>query len=422
MVVIAIVVLESVLLFSLSKINAPASNPRPLLLLSQFVSIVGTTLLSVSFVLAGRFRVMDKLFGGLDRMYRTHHVVSGIAYILLLHHPILLILDKLPNLKAALLYIIPSSYIPYTVGILSLWTLTMLIVLTLYVDLPYDLWKKTHEYMGVALLFAVLHVYLIPSDVSRYLPLRIWMLTLLACASASYVYKRFLYRLFGPRYAYTVAATHRTGDVIEFVLSPVGKQMHFIPGQFAFLIFSNRTTPSEEHPFSMCGAPQDTQLRFCAKVLGDFTLTLRDIKVGDQVTVTGPYGAFGERFLSGKPAVCIAGGIGITPFLSMIAAQSNSVLSRPVHLIYSVTSTEDAVGQDAISRFRRTCPAIDYRLYTTAQNGRLTGQKVRDLVGDMTRSVIFLCGPQPMMASLSEQFVQMGVKRKNIVYEDFRLK
>lgn len=414
-------VLATVLLFLLSKPSLGFTDVWSLVWLSQISSLIGTTLLSWGFILAARTKIIERLFGGLDRVYQTHHLVSGIAYLLLLEHPFLLIVSRLPNISSALTLIIPGANIAYTAGICALLIMTGLIIFTLFVDLPYHIWKKTHEFMGLALLFAAIHVYLIPSDISRYLPLRIFMLTQIAFALISVIYKQLLFKLVNPSREFILKDIRHYGDVVELTLNPLEKMLSFAPGQFVFAQFS-QSPHSEAHPFSITSVPDDPEIKLAIKVVGDGTLKVLDLRPGSSVTLSGPFGMFGERFWTRRPVVCVAGGIGITPFLSLLSSAARKRRHSQVKLFYTVPNIEQAYGNDLINNISRDWPEFSFHLHPSRSLGRLTGKMISDLIPELKNALVFLCGPQPMMLGLKDQLVAIGLRRSQIIFEDFRFK
>ncbi len=407
-----------VLLWYLSKSDPLVITDKPLIAATQVISLVGTMLLSWSYILASRTKGIEKLFGGLDKVYKMHTMTSEIGFLAILHHPLFLMLNALPNFTLVKMYFIPSTDISYTTGIIALAIYMVLVTLTIYVNMPYHIWKKLHEYMGVALLFTLAHVYLINSDISRFMPLRIYMLVFLGLAIVAYVYKKYLYFTFGPRFLYVVKKVVRNGEILDIYMSPVGKSMSFVSGQFVFMTLRGKGINNEDHPFSIASSSKDKDIRICTKILGDYTLTLRDLREGAEVILHGPFGAFGDRLLrSKKPAVFIGGGIGITPFLGMMREIKN--ITR---LYYCCSTTEEAVFHDEIERDMAMHPQFSYQAIISKRDGRLTAHKIKEHVSDITNHLFFLCGPTPMMHGLTEHLAKLGVPRKNIIFEDFNFK
>lgn len=102
--------------------------------------------------------------------------------------------------------------------------------------------------------------------------------------------------------------------------------MNYEPGKFAFI--SVRDSPrlrAEQHPFSISSGPVGRQLRFSYKAIGDYIIALGDAAKGWHVRVYGPFGQFTLHQLGEfRRLVWIAGGIGITPFPSMLAFEGTN--------------------------------------------------------------------------------------------------
>jgi len=396
---------------------------RPFLSIGQISALLGTVLLCITFMLSSKAAFLERFFGGFDKVYKTHHIISAVSFIFLLNHPLFLIINVLPNTKAAFLYILPGVNLSYDFGIFALWIMCLLVVLTLYIKLPYHVWKKTHEYFGVVLLFSFLHVLLVSNDISRFFPLRLWMFSFLFLSLGLYFYFKILYPNFGPIYKYLIDRIERKEDVLEVYLKPITKVLKFIPGQFAFLQFESPGIEPEVHPFSISSSPNDEFLRFSIKILGDYTLTLKDLRKGSIAKVWGAYGCFSERFFSNKDAVCIAGGIGVTPFLSMIAYEAKKGSNgRQIFLFYCGRDMDELCYNNEIINMTSVDSVVKYIPYSSAERGRIKAKNVFDVVGNLADKLIFLCGPPPMMKDLEVQFLELGVERKNIIFEEFNLK
>ena len=100
----------------------------------------------------------------------------------------------------------------------------LLIALTLWVKISYNRWKRTHEFFGLVLLIVGVHIFVVNADVARYPLLAVWLYGLLGLALISFVYIRFLYRRWGPRFDYYVWGIERIGDIPRGDLRPPGSK------------------------------------------------------------------------------------------------------------------------------------------------------------------------------------------------------
>jgi predicted ferric reductase len=399
----------------------------------------------------------------LDKVYQVHKRIGRWAFFLILLHPVFLAVDRLPDVPAflqAMFFLLPEGdrYLwGQNAGVLALLGFAALMALTLWLKIPYHRWKRTHEYFGLILLLVSVHIFLVRADVARYPFLTGWMYGWLGLALCSFVYIRFLYRRWGPRFGYYVSGIERIGDILEVTFAPQAKKMDFRPGQFIYLVVHKEGITLEPHPYSIaCGYNLEARLKLGIKQVGDHTRTLDRLNVGDPVTLYGPYGHFGDAFLrADRDCVFIGGGIGITPFIGMwhVALHSEEQYDRsqvplpirelhpeilktwksPRVSFFYVCRTPDEASFDndirnevILSQFHGF-PQLEkrghhYELYLSSKQGRISAAYIDQQVhGGIPDKYVFLCGPSPMVDEMIRQFKAMGLNRKQIIVEDFNL-
>ena len=222
--------------------------------------------------------------------------------------------------------------------------------------------------------------------------------------------------------AYSIGAKERIGDTLVMHLTPQRSPLHVKPGQFIFIQIHSDRISAEPHPFSVVDIYPDGSLDVGVKILGDWTLKLIDVSVLTPVTVRGPYGLFAERFLNDThPAVCVAGGIGITPIYCMIRDESRKIdHPRKVNLIYCVKNISDALFHDTFTLLAEGSSWFSYTLHQSGESGRLKIDTIQSLVGDeLLKARVFLCGPPGMMHGIASKLNHNGLKKNQIIFEDF---
>lgn len=404
-------------LYALAKINSGSAFVT-WTSAGQIAGTLGLIGLSWSYILAVRHAWLEKLFGGLDKAYKIHAIIGATSFIMVINHPLFFILSALPTDTIAT-YLLPSSSIPYTIGVLALYLLLFLLFMTLFVDLPYKLWKKTHEWMGVVIILAGVHAYMVPSALTSFIPFTVWVLSFAGVALLSFVYKRYFYYSLSPQYRYTVEKVVRDGETIVAYLThatPGRDEPRFGPGQYAF--FSLPAVPRDEHPFSILSQTPNRLVIAC-KTVGNFTLQLAQIRSGAEVIVRGGYGTFAQASLSARHMVWIAGGIGITPFATMAAALKPE---QNATLVYTSRTSGPELITQAFRLHSVQRPNFRFLEHVTESAGHLTAKTLTRIAEFGSSTYFFLCGPQPMMETLTAELMHMGVKRKRIIYEDFNLK
>lgn len=224
---------------------------------------------------------------------------------------------------------------------------------------------------------------------------------------------------------------HTTHDVIVMELMPVSSGItQFTPGQFVMVrLLQSDGTLWKQKAYSICNiANEEGRIQLGIKVAGEFTQALNKLKAGDLVELAGPYGVFTIK-AEMENVVFLAGGIGITPFLSMIRGEIATNSTRRMTLLYANKSPQDIAFQQELEFLANAHPLL--RLAHTIENGELTASPVpchsgrvteellRQYGGDMRQNHYLLCGPPPFMDCMKEYLSAAGVDPSHIKVERF---
>lgn len=386
--------------------------------LGQILGLVGMALFSINLILAGRFKLLDRYFKGLDKVYAHHSKIGAISFSMLLLHPLFLVVKYIfISTKQAALFFVPFVDLNITWGIISLLIMIILISFTFYIKLKYNTWKMSHYYMKLAFFFAVLHTFLISSDISRNNLLRYYILFLVIVAAVVSIRKVIVDKLSLVKYKYKVKNVLQLNkDIVEIEMEPLGEKMTFKAGQFAFFSFLSQNVSAESHPYSLSSSNSNDNLKITVKNLGDFTSSLINLKINDGVIIEGAYGNFSYRNVTNKNQIWIAGGIGVTPFYSMAQNLSEGY---NIDFYYSVKEASDAVYVKELQDISLKNPNFKFNLWAANVKGYINAGVMVNISGGCEGKDIFFCGPSALMESLKTQFVSLGVDSKDIHYEDF---
>jgi len=386
--------------------------------LGQVTGLVGMAMFSINLILSGRMRFLDRYFSGLNKVYSYHHVIGAVSFSLLLFHPLFLAARLIPfSLRSAALFLLPSQNWAANFGIIALSSMMILMILTFFVKLKYHVWKFSHKFMVAVFAFALLHSFYATSDISRDLSLRFYILGLGVAGLSVGFYKSFLSKYFNNYHKYEITKLSQLGPgVLEVEMASREKAIDFEPGQFVFVSFKSSGVDAEVHPFSISSGTRGN-LKLVIKSLGDFTAKLGNLKTGDHATIEGPFGKFSCKEAANKNQIWIAGGIGITPFLSM--ARSPEDGGRKIDLYYCTKNKEEAVLAEELAKIGSANKNFRMMLWLSNDRGFITGADILRLSGNLDDKDIFLCGPPVFMESLRKQFLQMGVKDGRIHWEKF---
>ncbi len=407
----------------------------------NILGLIGFVLYAINLLLAIRHRWLENFFQGLNRVYIAHHITGGIALALLVFHPFFLAARSLDfklmetfaesarflwprGVDTTLSYLEVQDAVSINAGIIAFWGMVVLLLLTFFVKLPYRLWLFTHRFLGLAFLFALLHIITINSDTTQSALLKWYMIAWGLVGIAAFLYRTVFGGVLVRRYPYKVKRVIVDGPMTMIELMPIGKSIAFKSGQFIFIRFlwsQEKGIIPEAHPFSIASAPQEDGLRLYVKALGDFTSGLHGLKEETVAEVEGAFGRFTPARYGVNPQIWIAGGIGITPFLSM--ARNMQQLPQKIYLVYSVATrsemVEASVLQDFLPQHYKNFVFMPY--ITDEQDGKfLTAQYIETHIeGGFSGKEIFLCGPPAMMKAMRGQIRDKGIPNRKIHSEEF---
>lgn len=208
-------------------------------------------------------------------------------------------------------------------------------------------------------------------------------------------------------------------------------------GQYASLRVMRDGSWSEPHPFTISGAPEDPYLRFTIKKEGAFTSSIPELSPGSPVKCMGPLGAFCKDIDSKPSIVMVAGGVGITPFLSVLRHFRNIAASNRVLLFWANKTIDDVFCGDEVGQMSREldldvvhCLSRDEDV--TRHNrqeypkvifeaGRLSADILKKY-GVVPGASCYLCGPPLMMESALSDFEMLGISPDRVEREKFSWK
>jgi predicted ferric reductase len=385
----------------------------------QIAGLVGMTLFSINLILSSRLKFLDDYFFGLNIVYSYHHKIGAVAFSLLLFHPLFLVIKYLQfSLRQAALFFLPGQDRAVSFGIIALALMIILLILTFYIRMKYLHWKFSHKFLVLVFIFAISHTLFISSDISRDNVLRYYILGLALLGLPLGFYRAFLSKFFNRNLEYKIRKISVLNpDIVGIEMESKDKVMKFQPGQFVFASFISSGISAEIHPFTISSAPAETNLKLIIKSLGDYTNKLKELKIGEMAMLEGPFGRFSYKNYLNKNQIWIAGGVGITPFISM--AKSLEDDSYKIDLYYCTKEKSEAVMLDELLKISSIYKNFKIIPWYSGEQGHISGQKVSELSRSVANKEIFLCGPIIFMTNLRKQFLELKVSRRNIHRELF---
>ncbi len=416
---LAVLCLVPVLLWALAhplaeRFATPASALKSL---ANIAALVGTVAFAVALVLGSRLRVVERLFVSLDRMYRAHRFLGLVAVSLAALHALLLVLSRalLSGVSAWTLFT-PGAGWKIFVGVVALAGLLAGLALTLFARMRHETFVRVQKSLGIVFLIASVHVFVVSGTKASSRPLTVYLALLTVLALVAFARRSLFGRLLIRRHLYRVEGVNRLAqDAVEIVLAGKGDSLRFQPGQFVFVRFAE--LGGEAHPFSITSAPDEAALRLVVKALGNHTRVLMDLPPGGSAELEGPYGTFSHIALANSRQVWIAGGIGITPFLSM--ARSLDGTGQEIDLYYCTEASDQAYFLKELFQVADRNPRVRVIPIRKVDLGRLSADDIEAASRDLPEKDILICGPPAMIRNLTGQLRARGVPRARIHYEDF---
>ena len=378
-------------------------------------------LCALQFLIASRVPLLDRIVA-LNRQFRAHRVLGGAALLCALAHPLILFA---PDLFTP--WHVSLRHWPELLGALALVSLAGAACgafLRKRLHIAFDRWLPLHRSGTLAIAVLAGTHFAFAEGHFEFGGTHLLLVAALAV---------FLVSFFQKGIAYRVTQTRPVGrDTLAIDLAPqTGTGLAYAPGQFALVTFRSAGLPRERHPWTISSAPtQGGALQFTIKKCGDFTSNIDRVQPGDSAFIKGPYGIFGQAALEDPAAdlVLIAGGIGITPFLSMVRYLAAIGSTRRVVLIWSVRTAADMVWHEELVACASALPGLRLHVVMTRQqnpqgiSGRLNAAVLQTLLADVPADCrIFICGPAGMRTTVAAGLMSCGYSPRRIVHEDFAL-
>ena len=233
---------------------------------------------------------------------------------------------------------------------------------------------------------------------------------------------------------YVVTESVVQQDTLYLSLKPVTPkdQLIFKAGQYVAISFEGENGhPSPARCFSIASSPSDGFLEFGIRIQGQFTQTLSRVTIGAKIFVLGPFGNFTINNSSKEGIVLLAGGIGITPFISMVKDATQRQSSTPITLLYGCRSEDNIPFLNELikleqlnKRFRIgffiSDGPVNRLIGQNAYQGIVTNKVITKITGGKYQNFLYyLCGPKGFMTGLTNTLLSDGIGEEQIFSESF---
>src|SRR4051794_4597431 len=371
---------------------------------------------AVNLVLASRLHFIERALGGLEKLYYVHRRLGVLVVVLAVDHAVFLSLYARGD---ALDLYLPSAGWSTFSGVIALLALLGLVSASLVTRLEYQTFLRAQRLLGGAFVVGAFHAIAVRGTAASSAVLTVYLACLAAAGATSLGYRVFGARLGLGRRRYRVAEIRVLAeDAVEIVMAPLGEPLRTTAGQFVYATFHQDGIPRESHPFSVASAPGD-ELRIAVKRFGDFTSTVMGLRVGTEAQLEGPFGNFRPNADQLMTQTWIAGGIGITPFLSWARTVDDELR---VDLYYCMSRADQGHFLDEIYEIADQHPRLRIIPISKSSLGRLTVDDIEGVNPSVWNGHVYICGPPAMIDNMRSGFAARGIPPERIHSEslDFR--
>lgn len=178
---------------------------------------------------------------------------------------------------------------------------------------------------------------------------------------------------------------------------------------------------STRRTFSLVNAPFEPELVVATRVreASAYKRALTALPIGATVKLTGPLGRMTLHEDGARAAVFVAGGIGITPFMSMLRQAIHDRLRHRLFLLYANRRAENAAFLAELQALARDHDNFRLHATMTATDGRIDEETIRNFAGDAAAPIYYLAGPPAFVTAVGEALTRLSVPNDAIQSEMF---
>jgi ferredoxin-NADP reductase len=209
-------------------------------------------------------------------------------------------------------------------------------------------------------------------------------------------------------------------NVISFVFQPE-EQLTWQPGQFMHYVLPHPDADDRgiERWFTNSAAPSEGKVMISTRIDNEhgssFKRALLALQPGDSVEADGPEGDFTVEDES-RNYIFVAGGVGITPFRSMLVEANNQGKKLNITLLYA-NRDENIPFKEELDQFAAVNENLKIEYIVGPQH--LDAATIKQYSDNLDNAFIYLSGPEPMVKGFAADLEQLGVNKENIKLDDF---
>lgn len=395
--------------------NTPQSLIRPIY---KIMAIWGTIFIYIQYVLSTRLRWLERNFG-LDRMLHQHRYFGRAGVVAITIHGILVLYSQWLRLGRfnfstfILIGIVALMGYYITAGLASTYK---------KINLRYETWKNIHLINYILFPISLFHVWNYSTKGSFFYYLWIFFAATYLMIIAYRVHRIHTINT----HPYTIVAVAQEA-VDTWSLYFKGSAIKHKPGQFMLISLLRQGKRSASHPFTISSSPDSDSISITPKELGDFTSTIKHTKLGDRAFIDAPYGIFSYLNLPQTNLVMLAGGIGITPFMSMLRYMKSYPYPYQITLLWGNKKEAQIAFKEELNQLAvalpsfKWIPVMSHQSDWNGETGYLSFELIQKYHQLNDDTHFLLCGPPPMTQAVLKFLSNAGISRNRVHFEVFEL-
>jgi predicted ferric reductase len=388
--------------------------------MSLSAGVAALAMMGMAALLGARWRWVEDLFGGLDRVYEVHKWLGVWALVLASVH--LVFKAGASGWETAAILSLPPFW-TRLVRQLSYVALVLIVMLALNRKIPYGTWRWWHKLSGPLFLIVVTHWLSFKSPIALASPAGLWLAACAALGVAGAAWKLLFYPFFSRHAEYRITSVTLGPSSVRLELAPVGRGIAFEAGQFGFLRLLHPGL-REPHPFTLASAGGvDRPVQFVIRALGDYTGKLvGEAAPGMHAEVYAPYGRFQRNAAAGDAEVWIAGGVGLSPFIAWLQDDQAGEKNRVI-LFNFYTPGREFPGMDELGALARQ-RGVEWVQVAGGADAPEYRERLDRLVGEVGAEKITLsfCGPAGLLEKVRADMARHGIPASKLHHERFEFR
>lgn len=222
-----------------------------------------------------------------------------------------------------------------------------------------------------------------------------------------------------------VRSNEEAPNIYSYYFTPE-KPLRYLPGQFIELALPH-DSPDERgirRWFTLTSIESDNELRITTNLSeqsSSLKQHIRSLKTGDTIDISEPMGDFVLPRDASISLVFVAGGMGVTPFVSMFRYLTEIGEHRDIRFLYAVHSEDDIIFQDVFdaANIHATVVVSEPSEAWGGERGHLSAEHILKLAEPAPESLLYLTGPEPMIEELQKDLLAQGIPDNRLVTDFF---